>query len=81
MKILHNQKELEPTNEERFVNSACRPSCSLEVWTVDGQLYAALFAGPSGLKEEEEVTFDYSGGKAQTTIRCLCRSDDCRGWI
>jgi len=81
LKISHEQKELEPTNDARFVNSSCAPSCYAEIWKVDGQDYAGIFAGPLGLKKGQEVTFDYSRGQARTTMRCRCGYVNCRKLI
>ncbi|KAJ3323641.1 Histone-Lysine N-Methyltransferase ash1l [Blyttiomyces sp. JEL0837] len=66
--------------EARFVNHSCEPNCHIEKWSVDGEFRVGLFASkpiPAGT----ELTYDYRFEAFGPMQRCLCGSENCRGFI
>lgn len=60
---------------ERF-NHSCDPNCGFQ-----GQIFLVAM---KNIEPGEEVTFDYAmvlGGNIKYEIKCLCRSQFCRGYI
>ncbi|KAG1683065.1 Histone-lysine N-methyltransferase SETD2 [Nymphon striatum] len=68
-------------NVSRFINHSCSPNVETQKWTVNGELRIGFFSKRNIFKGEE-LTFDYQfqryGRQAQ---KCLCLSENCRGFI
>ena len=43
----------------RFMNHSCEPNCTMEVWTVKGQLRACVYTTRT-VNVDEELVFDYA---------------------
>ncbi|KAG6616316.1 putative SET domain-containing protein [Phytophthora cinnamomi] len=51
----------------KCANHSCRPNCVVERWEVGGEICCGIFAKRS-IEDEEEITIDYGGGNAATTV-------------
>ena len=76
---------LEPRSPFRFLNHRCEPNCALHTFAV---LYEDGSKAPSDVRieatmdiaEGAELTIDYQWS-ADGAIKCLCGSNQCRGWV
>ena len=76
---------LEPRAPFRYLNHRCDPNCalhSLDVVYDDGSPAPAEIHVDSlvDIPEGTELTIDYQWS-AEGAIKCLCGSDQCRGWV
>jgi len=74
---------LEPSAPFRFLNHSCDPNCEIFAWEhVDDPQPAdhLNIAALRKIEPGEELTIDYAW-PAHFAIRCLCKSENCRGWI
>jgi SET domain-containing protein len=74
---------LEPVAPLRFLNHSCQPNCeifSLEPDEAGDESHRVFLAALRTIQPEEELTIDYAW-PADAAIPCLCRADNCRGWI
>jgi len=82
---LGNSMSLEPRAPFRFLNHRCEPNCALHSHDV---VYEDGSPAPSEIRLESltdipegaELTIDYQWS-AEGAIKCLCGSDQCRGWV
>ena len=76
---------LEPRTPFRYLNHRCEPNCALHTFEA---LYADGTKAPSDVHIEAtmdiplgaELTIDYQWS-ADGAIKCLCGSNQCRGWV
>jgi len=76
---------LEPRTPFRYLNHRCEPNCALHMVTMtysDGSDAPAEIHVEAlrDIAEGEELTIDYQWS-AEGAIKCLCGSDNCRGWV
>lgn len=66
-------------NNSRFFNHSCNPNCMVQKWIIKGLPRIILIANRD-IEPGEELTFDYKFASKQRQ-KCLCKSQDCRGFI
>jgi SET domain-containing protein len=66
----------------QYINHSCDPTCDLVQWGVD-DLPRMCFFAKKNVKSGIEFTFDYNWDwvSKQVLRVCLCRSDNCDGYI
>ncbi|HEY4258602.1 MAG TPA: SET domain-containing protein-lysine N-methyltransferase [Schlesneria sp.] len=82
---LGDSLSLEPRTPFRYLNHRCEPNCSL--YLLDAA-YEDGSPAPSevhvealmDIPEGAELTIDYQWS-ADGAIKCLCGSNECRGWV
>ena len=82
---LGDSLSLEPRTPFRYLNHRCEPNCSLHLLEA---VYEDGSPAPSevhlealaDIPEGAELTIDYQWS-ADGAIKCLCGSDQCRGWV
>ena len=74
-------QSLEAAAPFRFLNHNCDPNCELIIWEGDspGDWDLCLHT-IKAIEPGEELTIDYAW-PVDAAIPCLCRSEQCRGWI
>ena len=82
---LGSSLSLEPRAPFRFLNHRCEPNCALHLHDVvydDGSPAPGEIRLESleDIPEGAELTIDYQWS-ADGAIKCLCGSDNCRGWV
>ncbi len=72
---------LEPAAPFRFLNHCCEPNCELVQWETEGGHEPQIWVHAlKTVRVDEQLTIDY-GWPAEAAIRCLCGSENCRGWV
>lgn len=82
---LGDSLSLEPRSPFRFLNHRCEPNCALQLMEVtfaDGSNAPSEIhiAAVADIPEGAELTIDYQWS-ADGAIKCLCGSNQCRGWV
>lgn len=82
---LDEHYSLEPRAPFRYLNHSCTPNCQLFVQdcVYEDGTPAPPEAGLEAIEdipEGAELTIDYAWS-ADAAIRCLCGSEQCRGWV
>ena len=82
---LGDSLSLEPRPPFRFLNHRCEPNCALQLMAVthaDGSTAPSEvhIAAVADIPEGAELTIDYQWS-ADGAIKCLCGSNQCRGWV
>ncbi|KAI5357570.1 Putative SET domain, AWS domain-containing protein [Septoria linicola] len=66
----------------RFINHACDPNCEVRMTKVNGVPRMGIYAGPSGIMTNEELSYDYNFDNFGDTRQiCYCGSQNCRGYL
>ncbi|KAJ3260634.1 Histone-Lysine N-Methyltransferase ash1l [Boothiomyces macroporosus] len=64
----------------RFANHSCDPNCHIEKWSYDGECRIGLFASKD-IEPGSELTYDYKFESFGPLQKCMCQSENCRGFI
>ncbi|KAJ3323140.1 Histone-Lysine N-Methyltransferase ash1l [Boothiomyces sp. JEL0866] len=64
----------------RFANHSCDPNCHIEKWSYDGECRIGLFASKD-IQPGSELTYDYKFESFGPLQKCMCQSENCRGFI
>lgn len=66
----------------RFINHSCEPNCTIDIWTVAGQLRVGIFT-LCDITADSELSFDYQWALSlnRTPTPCNCGKPTCRGFI
>lgn len=68
-------------NQARYINHSCDPNCCVWIWIgADGEKHIAIFT-IRDLVGKEELTISYGGGGGIVGQRCLCKNDNCLGFL
>ncbi|KAF9255859.1 hypothetical protein L218DRAFT_302622 [Marasmius fiardii PR-910] len=67
-------------NLGRLINHSCDPNCTAKIITISGEKKIVIYA-KQDIELGDEITYDYHFPFEQDKIRCLCRSDKCRGFL
>ncbi|KAF2208237.1 hypothetical protein CERZMDRAFT_101686 [Cercospora zeae-maydis SCOH1-5] len=66
----------------RFINHSCDPNCEVRMTKVGGVPRMGIYAGPSGIMTNEELSYDYNFDNfGDTRQTCYCGSWNCRGYL
>ena len=74
-------RSLEAAAPFRFLNHSCDPNCELIIW--EGETpsdWNLCLHSIKAINPGDELTIDYAWPES-AAIPCLCRSENCRGWI
>lgn len=82
---LGDSLSLEPSAPFRYLNHCCTPNCQLQTYSLtydDGSPAPSEVhvVALSDIAEGDELTIDYQWS-ASGAIKCLCGSNNCRGWV
>lgn len=76
---LTDDSVIEPAAPYRFANHSCDPNCELTTFDdCPGQLFMVAC---KPIWKGDEITIDYGWPAEDDSIRCLCGSPNCRGWV
>ena len=74
-------RSLEAAAPFRFLNHSCEPNCELIIWEGDSPSdWDLCLHSIKAIEPGDELTIDYAW-PVSAAIPCLCRSENCRGWI
>ena len=68
-------------NITHMLNHSCEPNCYSRLVEVDGVCHVIIFAGKSGVRRGEELTYNYRFGGAEDRLKCNCGAPGCRGTV
>lgn len=81
---LDGKAGLDPVRPFRFLNHSCEPNCELLLWKYrrdrDDGVHRLWLQTTREISIGDELTIDYEW-PAATSLRCLCGSALCRGWV
>ena len=75
---------IDPTkigNIGRYINHSCDPNLSLQVVRVESLCPSVALFACRDIEAKEELTFDYGYDSSTGTMKCLCNSSNCRGFL
>jgi hypothetical protein len=83
--LLDEGEYLDPSRRgsiARFMNHSCEPNCTMEVWTVKGELRACVYT-KRAIAKDEELVFDYAWEPMarKPLNKCFCGTPSCRLFI
>jgi hypothetical protein len=81
----YEDRMLDPIEPYRYLNHSCAANCEFDTLDIpesdEGPACRGLFLmAIEDIRSGEELTIDYNWPAAYA-ITCLCRSDQCRGWV
>ncbi|MBM4075190.1 MAG: SET domain-containing protein, partial [Planctomycetes bacterium] len=81
---LNDTLSLEPRTPFRYLNHCCTPNCRLVIveppLDSDSPIPEVQIETIASIPQNGELTIDYQWS-ADDAIKCLCNSQQCRGWV
>ncbi|ODV90528.1 hypothetical protein CANCADRAFT_2256 [Tortispora caseinolytica NRRL Y-17796] len=70
-------------SEARFANHSCDPNSQMELWLIDDEPHMCLFAGSQGIRNGDEICYNYnfSWFQGSEPLKCLCGAANCTGFM